>query len=355
MANEYKTNIEHMLLGYYIKYDKLQELTSQTLVNSRFAECDDVDIYIDVYDMFKQLYTSNVYTTKNFILVSSVINLVAHLREFYWSRYHVNSRIFVVYGDCSCINHKQFYLNFGDQDFSQMRNFDITNRSIQSQLEMIKILCGYIYRCYYVRRTTDFSMFTYDNILKNPNIPSIIITKSKYSYQIPAMCENAFIYRPKKFKQQDLSIAITHGNVLFAYNNKINREKTIEQLKFINPKLLSLIMALTGLSSKKLLTLLNTTTAVGRVYKAITENKIINDYNTDIDYVYNALELFSSIDQVNFKYRFNAVDLVYQWRLYSNMAEYNDVSWFIDLKDRRGMHEIANKYFIDNPLDLNSL
>ena len=94
--------------------------------------------------------------------------------------------------------------------------------------------------------------------------------------------------------------------------------------------------------------MVNITTAIGRVYKAITENKIINGYNTDINFVYNQLELFSIIDQDNFRLRFNAVDLVFQYRLYCNMSESKDISWLIDLRDPDTVKSINNKYFTDN-------
>ena len=80
-----------------------------------------------------------------------------------------------------------------------------------------------------------------------------------------------------------------------------------------------------------------------------------NDYNTDINFVYNQLELFSIIDQDNFRLRFNAVDLVFQYRLYCNMSESKDISWLIDLRDPDTVKGINNKYFTDNPLDLNAL
>ena len=85
-------------------------------------------------------------------------------------------------------------------------------------------------------------------------------------------------------------------------------------------------------------------------------NKILNDYNTDINYVYDQLELFSKIDPDNFRCRFNAVDLIYQNRLYNmNMAESKDISWCIDLRDPDTVRNINNKYFANNPLDLNAL
>lgn len=355
MSNDYKANIESILLGYYIKYINLEELTANTIVVSEFANSDNIDIYIDLYDMLKNLYSIDIYSNKQFIIVSSVINLVAHMREFYWSRYRVNSRIYLVYGSEESNNHKQFYLNFGESKIKEKRNYDKINSVVQSQLDMIKILCAYIYNVYYVRKSTDFCMFTYDNICKNASTPSVILTKSKYAYQIPALCKNAFLLRPKKIKGQDVSFVITSSNVLFAYCNKINNDNTLLRLKDINPKLLSLIISLNGLPSKNLLTLFNITTAVGKVWQLIKDNIIINDYNSDIDYVYNKLQIDNKIDLFNFKYRFNAVDLVFQHRLYSLMPESKDTSWLINLSDPDTVKNINNTYFIDNPLDLNSL
>ena len=356
MSNsDYKANIESILLGYYIKYVKLEELTVNTLMKTEYVNSNNVDIYIDLYDMLNRLYATNIYATKQFTIVSSVINLAAHMREFYWSSYHVNSRIFLVYADESSNNHRQFYLQFGECRVKETRDYYKINSIIESQLEMVKILCAYIYGVYFVRKTTDFSMFTFDNITKNLTIPSIILSKSRYAYQIPALCSNAFLYRPKKYNGEDISFAVTHENVLFQYCNKLNSDKVFRQLRVINPRLLSLIMTLNGLPSKKLLTMVNITTAVGRICKAISENKIINDYNYDINYVYNQLELFSKIDSESFRLRFNAVDLIVQHRLYTNMAESKDISWCIDLRDPDTVRNINNKYFANNPLDLNAL
>ena len=216
MNSDYKANIESVLLGYYIKYTRLEQLTLTTIASSEFANSNDVDIYIDLYDMLKKLYSIDIYANKQFTIVSSVINLAAHMREFYWTRYHVNSRIYLIYATEESNNHKQFYPGFSDFKLKEMMNYQKINDIIESQLEMVKILCAYIYNVYYIRKTTDFSMFTYDNIINNPTIPAIVLTKSKYAYQLPAMCSNVFLLRPKKSKGEDTSYAITCNNVFFA-------------------------------------------------------------------------------------------------------------------------------------------
>jgi hypothetical protein len=91
------------------------------------------------------------------------------------------------------------------------------------------------------------------------------------------------------------------------------------------------------------------------VINGINTNRIINAYNTDIDYVYNQLSIDRRMDSTTFKFRFNAVDLVYQHRLYNSSAEARDISWIIDLEDKFTIQRINNQYFIDNSLDLNNL
>ena len=77
---------------------------------------------------------------------------------------------------------------------------------------------------------------------------------------------------------------------------------------------------------------------------------------TDIDYVYHALEgIVKYVDPTTFKFRFNAVDLVFQHRIYNSSAESKDISWYINLSDPNTVRHINNTYFADNPLDLNNL
>lgn len=349
-----KVNIEQMLLGYYIKYDKLTEMVQDNFIDSPYSNSDNINIYVDLYNLLLPLYTTDIYAENSFSIVSSIINLAAHMRGFFRTRYGVESKIFLVYGENATNNHKQFYLNFGESKIKDCLNYDNIHSIIYSQLDMLKILCAYIPDVYLVRKNTDFSMFTYDNICKDPTL-SIILTKDKYAYQIPAMCPNAFIFRPKKYSGEDISYVVNSKNVLFMLNKKISSKDTLMTLSKINPKLCSVLLTLTGLPCRKVLTLFNITTGVGRLYKAISENKIINDYNSDIDYVYDALQLYSKIDNMSFKCRFNAIDLVFQHRIYANSPSALDTSWYINLSDRKSFMEINDKYFVNNPLDLASL
>jgi hypothetical protein len=351
MSYDAKVNLESLLYSNYIKYDRLKLLIDSIPYD---IESNKVDIYIDVYDMLKPIYTRDVYAEKKFLIVSQVINLAAHMRGFFWTRYGIATRIYLVYGEDITTNHRKFYQSFGNDKFKDTVDFDRNNAVVNSQLDMVRLLCAYIHGVYFIRRSTNFSMFTYDNISKNQPIPSIIITKDKYAYQIPALLDNVYLLRPRKTASGDESYIIYKRVALISFFNKLS-EASIKNLSLINPELLSLLIALTGFPSYNLKTVCNITTASKMVINGINTNRIINAYNTDIDYVYNQLSIDRRMDSTTFKFRFNAVDLVYQHRLYNSSAEARDISWIIDLEDKFTIQRINNQYFIDNSLDLNNL
>jgi hypothetical protein len=221
---------------------------------------------------------------------------------------------------------------------------------------LVKILCGYIYGVYYIRRSVEFAVVTSDEIYKQPNnIPAIVLTKSKYAYQLPAMLDNCVLFRPKKYKGSDTSLVITKSNVIQTYCDTVNSETTISKMNQISGEFLSLIMTLSGLPCRNVPRLLNSNTSVNKIYDAVCDNRILNRYNTDINYLYNNLNIESTIDPVNFSYRFNAIDLIVQNRFYMNSAESKDISHLVDLYDKNAVHHINNTYFQDNPLNIDAL
>jgi hypothetical protein len=328
---------------------------------------DNIDVYVDLYDMLKPIYTREVYANKKYVVVSSIINLAAHIRGYYWTRHKKYARVFLVYGDGTAVQHRSYIPNFGDNQFKTTLNFAKNDEFIKSQLELVKILCAYIPGVYYVRKSVDFAVFAYSNAKDNV-YPSIILSKSKYAYQIPAVLSkpkynyqiqtgpDTVLFRPKKRSGMDTSYFVNYPLVVPAFYSSIRGDSTIKKIPFVSPKLLSVLMTMTGIRSYCIDSKINTTTAINMVYEAIMANRINNDYNSDIQYVYNALVgIAERMDITTFSNRFYTIDLIYQEALYKNTIEALDTSWCIDLNDSETIKEINNKYFIDNPLDLEYL
>lgn len=355
-TNDTKQNLRNILFGYYIQYNKLKELVDSAFAYDRTPEC--MDVYIDVFDMLKQIYGREVYADKQYTIVSGVINLAAHMRNFFRTRYNLWTRIFLVYGKNSTVNHKNFYYTFGDDSYKETINYERNKEFIESQLQMVKILCAYIPDVYYVERQTMFSMFVYDNILKNKlgrkNRLPIVITKSLYAYQIPALTKAA-LFRPKKYNGEDMSFPVYGDNVLYNYYSNISSKKTLEYLSKINPDLLSILMTMTGLKQYNVNAIMNTTSAVSSLYNAISSPYVLNKHTLSSKGVYKYLNISNFIDEANFDFRYKAIDLEYQWIIYTHMPEYIDHTWNVNFNDPETVKEINNKYFFDNPLDLESL
>lgn len=355
-VNDVRQNLESILFNYYIKYTSLQNLVPASFqsLNNR---ANTIDIYIDVFDMLKGIYGRQIYANKQYVIVSSVINLVAHMRHYFAKMWNVRTRIYLVYANDSSSNHKQFYAGFGDDSYKSTLNYAENNKLIISQLEMVKILVAYIYDVYFVEKSTVFPVFVYDNIIKNTSeIPAIILTKSTYAYQIPALLPNTAIFRPKKYKGEDLSYSVIKPNVLQKYYNGLTRPKTLEYMNNIDSSNLALLMALTGNSQCKMNSVVNASVAIRIVSEAIKSGKMLNYHMSDTAYIYsNIPELSKYVNMQSFICRFNACDLVYQHLLYTQMPESIDRTWEVNFYDPGTVQDINNKYFADNPLDLNSL
>lgn len=348
-----RVNLQSLLYSYYIKYDQLLTLSEQAGLGQLLDR--KLDIYIDLYDMLKPIYRRPIYADSSFVIVSSIINLAAHMRGFYWTRYGIQTRIYLVYGAESTLNHKQFYENFGNNKLQDSIDYEKNNFFINSQLDLMKILVAYIEGVYFIKRETNFCMFCYDNMVKNPDIKPLVITKSKYAYQLPAFIDECILMRPLKQNSMDYSFNVFNINVLELFFESKN-EKTKQILKSINPKLISMIVALNGASCVNMKAACNITTAAKMIKKTIDNNLILNDYISDPDFLYAKFkDPYKYIDQTSFKFRFNAFDLVFQHRIYNSTAEARDITWIVDLHDPDTVKYIASRYFMDNPLDLNNL
>jgi hypothetical protein len=321
-----------------------------------------VDIYIDLEDYLRSIYlyeiaeeTHNQFVHKRLIIVSQVINLVAHIRSFFKHRC-IGTRIFLVYGDDSFNGHTKYYPNFNAHKYKEAIDFNHKKSIIESQLSMIKLICGYIHDVYYIRKSCDFTTFV--NFNNNPVIagkPVIVWTKSVYAHLLAANNEYIYLMRPKKYKGEDLSYIVTNRNVLQSLYYNVN-QNLIPMINGLHSGTLGILFTLLGNREFSMARLCNITTAVKMIYDAVASNSLIMGVNSDPVFVYNGLKgIDKYCDLDTFCRRFYAVDLYMQSLLYGSTVESMDCTWNINLSDPISLRNINNSYFADNPLDLNSL
>jgi len=356
-----KYKLEGVLSSYYIKYANLFSFMNFIGPESWSQE---VDVYVDLYDMVKPLYEMDLYTDKKFSITSLILNLAAHIRAFFRSRFRIYSRIYLVYGEDVLDSHRKFWPSFNFTGMENTYSYTRVKSMIESQLELVKIMAAYITDVYFIHKKSDFSMFTFDAIVTNTRANkermSIVWTKSKYCYQIPAMMIGypVYLFKPLKTKEGDQSALITPVNALTQYYSRLSpSSKSSMQIKNLSPKLLSLLMTFNGCEDKRVNGVTNIIRAIDIIRTMIDENKLLNNYQSDTKFMYEAMipkGITTIMDDVTFDYRFKALDLLFQHRIYVNNIESKDFLWNINLSDPYTMMQINAKYFIDNPIDLNN-
>ena len=362
-------NPEQILYGYYIKYNKLRELTLQEFANTPNANATKVNIYIDLYDMLYSLYTSKVNIQDTEAITATILNLAGHLRGYFRKTHRVDTKIYLIYGATNSDTQEKLifggYNRKGKQIISENPRI---NKSILEVFSQLELLCKYIDEVYFIQvNEFESSVIIFDRILKeeavDASIPNIIITKSLYAYQIPAYTINTRIYRPFKSKGEDKSYIVNKSNCLFRYvldrrsSTGINEELN-NILTNLNPELISFIMTLAGIYSRGVKPIINITSTLREINKMIENQVIINGYNSIIDYPINAYRMHPTLvtNKIEIISRYKGIDLRMQHMLFMNSVYIQTIDQsIIDLIDDEGFRYISGKYFSKYPLDVNNL
>lgn len=362
-------NPEYILYGYYIKYNKLKELTLQEFANSTNANATKVNIYIDLYDMLYSLYTNKIDIQDTEAISATILNLAAHLRGYFRRTHRVDTKIYLIYGGTnSDIQEKLIFGGYNHKGKEIISQSPKINKSIAEVFNQLELLCKYIEEVYFIKvNEFETSVVIFDRILKeesiDPSIPNIIITKALYAYQIPAYTTNTRIYRPLKSKGEDRSYIINKSNCIYRYildrrSNTVINVELDKIIKTLNPELISLLMTLAGIHSRGVRPIINITSSLREISKMIEYRLIINGYNSIIDYPINVYRMHPSMvmNKMEIISRYKGLDLRLQHMLFIQSVYIESVEGsIIDLIDNEGFRYISGKYYSKYPIDINNL
>ena len=349
-----KISLEQLVNMNYVKYDKMIEI-----VNAAYAKSDasTINIYIDMYSIVKSLYSNREYDIIDYSTLSAcIINMCAHYREFFRTRYRTESNIFIVYSKNTNYINNQFYPNYNHKNLSMFIANKKVDDMIKSNIELLSILCPYLPDVHFVNGTFETGVIIYDLICKNElidNSPHMVITKDPYNYQLVPSRDNVTILRPKKSNGQDNSYYINNSNLLDIYLTERKVKTKIPNA--LSPRLLSLIMTLSSTSERNVKSLFSISNTIKIIDRAILGYKMVNGYNSDTEFIWNSIYDSSwNIGYPTFENRFKAIDIITQHNIYINTPESKDFHPK-NLFDPETVKSINNRYFIKTPLDLNRL
>lgn len=346
------TLVSNVIYGYYTKYERLIPLINENFVGSSATS---LDIFIDVMDIFRRLdrasaKNSFLTITNPLVITSGIINMVAHYRYFFRTRYKCETRYWLISSNGNSLA-SMYYPSFK----ASMLSPDMYKLYSQN-VEFIAALCNNIYNIQFEYTDVDFvtksigirSVEGYTN-------PAILISKDPFVLQGCAT-PNTLVLRPKKNNTGDVSTLSNSNNAVTDYANAISNNKV--DFIPINAEQLSLFMALTRVPSRGLQSLFNIPTAIKYLNNAYNNNAT-RSYPWDIDGFINTFISANgklSKDPFEIISRFKACDAAFlQYAGYENLPEAKLYKGIVNLYDADGMKRINEQYFKDCPLDLNAL
>lgn len=356
--NNYNNTVvgDHLLISHYIKYDRLTELINKEFYNSGY---DKVNLFIDAYSMIKSVYglKPSQFTDK-FSMASCIINACAHYRQFFWSRYKVTTKIWIVYSNMyqSILEANTFCSGYGNIMTSE--NNPEMDSYIMSNMNVLDIICPYLPDIQYI--ITGFEPgLIFGQIAKNyPDIPNIIVSKDPWNLQVVGNMPNVYMLRPIKRNGEDLSVLISAMNVLEYYVSlrKVDYPQDKLRPSEIHPSFISFIMAVTKFPERNMKSIHNLSSILKYLNTTIDKLHVMNQPIYDIKGLCESIIKANKVNlksyEIGLRYNamaFNPCLFRYFTSTYKTNSEINN------LHDPNSLKRLNETYFSKVPLDLMSL
>lgn len=346
--------ISNVIYGYYVKYDTLTNLI-RAYYNGSTATV--IDIYIDVQDILRHIdrYLSKTQLpiSNPLVVTSGLINMIAHYRNFFTTRFSCNSRFWLVDSSDNVIATKLY------ADFKQKPLSMNMSQIYKINLSFIPIICNAIVDVQYENTTVDVvtKMISIRNIeYENGHVnPSILISKDPFTFQATAIT-GINVLRPKKNNFGDVSYIITGITAATSYVNELSKNPI--QYVAIDPEQLSTLMAFTRVPSRNLKTIYQINAVLPKFAEAYKNAMTVKYPWETLRFIKDFLRINKDKKKNEYEilYRLQACDTVFgQLIAYTNMPEYKTYKGIVNIYDPKGIKEINNTHFRSCPLDLNVL
>ena len=359
----------NLLLKNYPQYEQLRQEMLKLFFRQAIHEKGFVDCYVNLNSYLSSLYDRNDYDyDEPNSVASSVINFVAHIREFFASRFSVRTRFFLVFGNTRPDSAVQFIPEYdAHKAMDRATKMNIWG-IICENLNTLNVVCPYLPEIYYIENQTVEPAVIMRSIIKeqsaknNAKHARLIFSKDLYDYQLVATVPNTHLIRTKKTMQGDMTYTVS----FFDFYKKLGKTLGLKSPigPGVSPELYSVYLTLSGCKSRGVAGLVNNPRANTLIAGSVANAIILNGYNpsfgvdpTSFMPFVECIKCDSDQDLCNqLSNRFRGLDLIYQSNLFRLEPSYNALEKnIVDLYDAEGVRIMNNTYFKKYPLDLNVL
>ena len=335
-----------------IKYSVLNSLIKDLPQNT-----DELNLFISVESVLKSFYATKVNEIFNsleqedkYLLSSELINIAAHYRHYFWSRYNIPTNFYFFYSDEKAFHNVVLDSNYREtyytKRFDNKSEYYNLNKIIDENLKLSNILSEYLPNIYFINtKTLESSVLPYYIISKLGDVEGVtnlILTNNTLDYQLVSL-PNTFIIEMK----MDNSFVISKDNLykILLKKSKIKDDTPLSHVFY--PSILSIsgftkynIEGIKGMGMMK---------TIAKLEKAVSQGIINNDVvSSDITLV--SSRLFENKENINRNYK--VLSYSYQNKNISPKEVYNIKQQLINKSDNMSLMEINRLYYERYPLML---
>lgn len=349
-----RISLEALVMSNCVRYERLAENIMTAFAGS---EATTLNIYVDIYSIIRSLYSKKHITDISHYndLTSCIINLCAHYREYFRKYLKVSTNIFLIASYNCCEMNRKLVNGYNKNIGISMNSNRGMTEFINYNSDLLGTLCPYLPDIHFIKTEYEASVVMHHIIemekLKGNDNPNLIISKDPYALQLVSLRGNTAYLRPRKYHGDDTSFIVgpldnpDKINTFWRVFADMNGWRYDEI--FVHPANISNVMALTAVPDREIKMVFNVKKA-----KQLIESTgvIIPTMQT----IYDNSNISGKVALEILNARYRAIDIPIQHAVFADTVESKMIK-IDNLSDPDAVKHINNKYFSENPLDLERL
>lgn len=345
--------IEPVINFHKVKYDHLTQLIRDSkMEGSKINIFINLDCILDLFYTEKMIpLVSSLRHHENIILTAEIINLIAHYRHFFWSRFRASSKFY--FYSCTEVPRWQSSKNSDYMCFFNIKKdedhllYGAVNQVFNSNLRLVNLISTYVKGAYYIESNgLEPSVIPYyliKNVAKKDEC-NLILTADKMEYDLTNL-DNTFILRARGNKSK----IIGRADIL---DHKFKNVKYRPKNNF-SPDLYPLIYAIDGYNKRNIGKVKGITFVKGmKMLDELIDKKVIrNGRNGTLHY--DMFEDYLNEDQFcTLEKNYKCTNLDYAYKMIKHIDEIRIQDCLIDKYDNISIMNLNAQYFQGNNIQL---
>lgn len=345
------------IMNAIINSKKIKYAVLNNLIKDLPQDTEELNLFISVESILKSFYAPKVNEVFNslnnedkYLLSSELINIAAHYRHYFWSRFNIPTNFYFFYSSekafHNCVLDSDYRLDYYNKRFDNNSEYYNLNKIIEENLKLSNIMSEYLPNIYFVNTlTVEPSVLAYhiiNRIGSQNGLTNLILTNNILDYQLVSM-PNTFIIE----MNMDKSFIISKDNLYNIVLKKSKIRDTSSLSHVFYPAILSIsghkkynVEGIKGMGIVK---------TISKLEKKIEDGTITNDI-LSADMLLTSNKLFDNTDTVIRNYKL--LSYSYQNKNISPKESFNIKNQLINKSDNMSLMEINRLYYENYPLML---